>query len=99
MGKRENTKSLARLALRRTERKRKIEIAPVRRTLVETWRGVGSSFVAKMEGTSEESSMGPSSSMEVAKIGHGVRRLEEREWVEVGLWRKMRGDREGFGRG
>lgn len=52
--------SLARLALRRIERKRKTVIAPVRRTLVETWRGVGSSLVAKMEGMSGESSTGPS---------------------------------------
>ncbi|KAF2286068.1 hypothetical protein GH714_010146 [Hevea brasiliensis] len=37
-------------------------MAPVRRTLVPTWRGEGSSVVAKMEGDDSGSSMGPPSS-------------------------------------
>ena len=56
-----NTSSLARLARRRTERKRKTEIAPVRRTLVATWMVEGLSVVAKMEGELGGSSTGPSS--------------------------------------
>ncbi len=53
--------SFARFARRRMERKRNTEMAPVRRTLVATCRGVGSSVVAKMEDDDGGSSMGPSS--------------------------------------
>lgn len=56
------TSSLARLARRRRERKRKTETAPVRRTLVATWRVEGLSSSAKMEGVESKISMGPSSS-------------------------------------
>lgn len=57
------TSSLARLARRRIERNRNTEIAPVRRTLVATWRLVGSSSVAKIEFDSGGSSTGPISSL------------------------------------
>lgn len=43
------------------ERKRKTEMAPVRRTLVATWRVEGSSEVEMNEGREKGSSMGPSS--------------------------------------
>lgn len=58
-----STSSLTRLARRRRERKRKTEMAPVRRTLVATWREEGSSVVAKMV---DGSSTGPLSSRKVA---------------------------------
>lgn len=50
------------------ERKRKTEIAPVRRTLVATWSGVGSSVVAKI-GVENGSSMGPSSAAVSGSVG------------------------------
>lgn len=43
-------------------------MAPVRRTLVATWRGVGSSVVAKMEGDESGSSTGPPSSSGVMGV-------------------------------
>lgn len=57
-----NFSSLARLARRRRERKRKTLMEPVSRTLVAVWRKVGESEEAKMDKSEDGSSMGPSSS-------------------------------------
>ncbi|KAL3503173.1 hypothetical protein ACH5RR_037622 [Cinchona calisaya] len=46
-------------------------MAPVRRTLVAVWIGVGSSSVAKMEGVEDGISMGPSSSAVVVLAAMG----------------------------
>lgn len=46
-------------------------MAPVRRTLVATWIGAGSSVVAKMEGVDGGSSMGPSCGAG-AEVGSGT---------------------------
>lgn len=79
-------------------------MAPVRRTLVATCRGVGSSLVAKMEDEDGGSSMGPSSGAVVVVSGtwasNGsalVRRWAETRWREVGLEREQNGgDRHGL---
>lgn len=88
-----NTSSLARLARRRTARKRNTEMAPVRRTLVATWIGEGSSVEAKMEGVDGGSSIGPSSGAAVdvvsgtwaSHVSGPVRGRAETWWRLVGL--------------
>jgi len=89
------TDCLTRWALRRRERKRKTETAPVRRTLEATWMGEGSSAVAKMEGVEENgSSTGPSPSVSKSMsaaasascASHGGMAEAETEWRMVGLW-------------
>jgi hypothetical protein len=47
-------------------------MAPVRRTLVATWIGEGSSVVAKMEGVDGGSSMGPSPGAGAEVVGSGT---------------------------
>lgn len=95
------TVCLRRLALRRKERKRRTEMAPVRRILAAIWMKEGSSVVERREGEEEYGiSMGPSSPSVVIVVmispSHvsdegGMAEIEK----EVGfLWRK--GRREGL---
>lgn len=86
--KKRNTVSLARLARRRRERNRKRLMAPVRRTLVAVWRGVGSSLVAKIDGSDGRSSTGPSSSG-AASVMAGVVGSSD-SWAIHVLWAEQR---------
>lgn len=78
-------------------------MAPVRRTLVATWREEGSSLVAKIGEVDGKSSMGPSSCALVSAVlvgsatwashGTGLCRVwSGREHRELGLWRKLSED-------
>lgn len=79
------TKSFARLARRRSDLKRKTEMAPVRSTLVETWRGVGLSVTAKSgEGVKGEISTGPSPSGWGEEGTSGVSSAR-RDWGEAAV--------------
>lgn len=86
---------MRRLALRRKERKRRTEIAPVRRRLAAIWMKEGSSVEERREGVESYGiSMGPSvSDDDVEREG-----MAEIEKEEVGfvVWRK--GRREGLKR-
>lgn len=77
------TVSLTRLARRRRDRNKKTVIAPVSRTLVATWRGEGSSEVAKSWGMEDVSSTGPWSSA-AAAMAADVRCWDS--WVIHVLW-------------
>lgn len=66
-------------------------MAPVRRTLVDTCRGVGSSVLAKTEGDDGGSSMGPSSGVVTVSgtwPSNGAALVRETRKGEAGLGRE-----------